>query len=126
MEHEKYSYAESLKWLAQRYNIEIQETEVSDETKIIQQAAESLYAVNNFAQKFFTEQLLNTEEGQSNALTYLEERGYDESIIQKFQLGYNPSQKNVFATAALQQQFNKEILLKSGLVIERNDELIDN
>ncbi|MEO8713108.1 MAG: DNA primase [Parafilimonas sp.] len=126
MEHEKYSYAESLKWLAQRYNIEIQETEVSDETRVIQQAAESLHAVNNFAQKFFTEQLLNTEEGQSNALTYLEERGYDESIIQKFQLGYNPTQKNVFATAALQQQFNKEILLKSGLVVERNDELFDN
>ena len=126
MEHEKYSYAEALKWLAQRYNIEIQETEVSDETKIIQQAAESLHAVNNFAQKFFTEQLFNTEEGQSNALTYLEERGYDESIIQKFQLGYNPLQKSAFATAALQQQFNKEILLKSGLVIERNDELFDN
>src|SRR6202012_4477064 len=77
MEHEKYSYAEALKWLAQRYNIEIQETEVSDETKIIQQASESLHAVNNFAQKFFTEQLLKTEEGQSNALTYLEERGYN-------------------------------------------------
>jgi DNA primase len=126
MEHEKYSYAESLKWLAQRYNIEIQETEVSDETKIIQQAAESLHALNNFAQKFFTEQLLKTDEGQSNALTYLEERSYDLNIIEKFQLGYNPQIRNAFATAALQQQFNKEILLKSGLVVERNDELFDN
>src|SRR6478752_9857787 len=113
MEHEKYSYAEALKWLAQRYNIEIQETEVSDETRIIQQAAESLYIVNSFAQKFFTEQLLQTEEGQANALTYLEERGYNEGIIEKFQLGYNPSQRNSFTTAALQQQFNREILLKS-------------
>src|SRR6478736_3367384 len=69
MEHEKYSYTDALKWLAQRYNIEIQETEVSDETRTAQQAAESLYAVNNFAQKFFTEQLLLTEEGQSNAFT---------------------------------------------------------
>src|ERR1700744_3705594 len=62
MEHEKYSYAEALKWLAPRYNIEIQETEVSDETRVVQQAAESLHALNNFAQKFFTEQLLQTEE----------------------------------------------------------------
>ena len=69
MEHEKYSYAESLKWLAQRYNIEIQETEVSDEPRIVQQAAESLHAVNNFAQKFFTEQLLKT--GRPKQRTYL-------------------------------------------------------
>ncbi len=133
MEQEKYSYTEALRWLAQRYNIEIQETEVSDETRVVQQAAESLHALNNFAQKFFTEQLLKTEEGQSNALTYLEERGYSINTIEKFQLGYNPSSKNLFATAALQQQFNQEILLKSGLVVNRNarlpegtDELADN
>ena len=53
MEHEKYSYAEALKWLAQRYNIKIEETIVSDEVKQVQQVAESLYALNNFAQKFF-------------------------------------------------------------------------
>ena len=126
MEHEKYSYAEALKWLAQRYNIEIQETEVSDETRVMQQAAESLHALNNFAQKFFAEQLLATEEGQSNAVTYLEERGYDLNTIEKFQLGYNPTQKNAFASVAIRQQFSQEILLKSGLVINRNDELIDN
>src|SRR6516162_8006311 len=126
MEHEKYSYAEALKWLAQRYNIEIQETEVSDETRIVQQAAESLHALNNFAQKFFTEQLLQTEDGRNNALTYLEERGYDLNTIEKFQLGYNPQTRNAFSSAALKQQFSKEILLKSGLVVERNDELVDN
>ncbi|MGN6353753.1 MAG: DNA primase, partial [Parafilimonas sp.] len=126
MEHEKYSYAEALKWLAQRYNIEIQETEVSDETRTIQQAAESLHALNNFAQKFFTEQLLHTEEGQSHAFTYLEERGYDVKIVEQFQLGYNPQARNAFATAALQNQFNKEVLLKSGLLVERNEELFDN
>ena len=133
MEQEKYSYTEALRWLAQRYNIEIQETEVSDEIRVVQQAAESLHALNNFAQKFFTEQLLKTEEGESNALTYLEERGYNINTIEKFQLGYNPSSKNLFATAAVQQQFNHEILLKSGLVVNRNarlpegtDELADN
>src|SRR5690242_7753965 len=88
MEVEKYSYVEALKWLAQRYNIEVQETEVSDETRVVQQTAESLHALNNFAQKFFSEQLLRTEEGQTNALTYLEERGYETNTIEKFQLGY--------------------------------------
>jgi DNA primase len=70
--------------------------------------------------------LLATEEGQSNAVTYLEERGYDLNTIEKFQLGYNPTQKNAFASVAIRQQFSQEILLKSGLVINRNDELIDN
>src|SRR5690242_6362780 len=112
MEHEKYSYAEALKWLAQRYNIEIEETIVSDEVKQVQQAAESLYALNNFAQKFFTEQLFNTEEGQNNAISYLDERGFKEDIIQKFQLGYNPQQRDAFTSAAIKQQFNKEILFK--------------
>jgi DNA primase len=126
MEHEKYSYAEALKWLAQRYNIEIEETIVSDEVKQVQQVAESLYALNNFAQKFFTEQLFNTEEGQNNAISYLDERGFKEDIIQKFQLGYNPQQRDAFTSAAFEQQFNKEILFKSGLVVTRNDEPADN
>ncbi len=126
MEHEKYSYTEALKWLAQRYNIEIEETIVSDEVKQVQQVAESLYALNNFAQKFFTEQLFNTEEGQNNAISYLEERGFKEDVIQKFQLGYNPQQRDAFTSAAIKQQFNKEILFKSGLVVTRNDEPADN
>ncbi len=126
MENEKYSYAEALKWLAQRYNIEIEETVVSDEIKVQQQAAESLHALNNFAQKFFSEQLFNTEEGQSHALTYLDERGFNEDIIQKFQLGYNPQQRDAFTLAAIKQQFSKEILFKSGLSVTRNDEAADN
>src|SRR5438046_7772303 len=107
MEHEKYSYIEALKWLAQRYNVEVEETIVSDEVKLQQQVAESLYALNNFAQKFFTEQLFNTDEGQSNALTYLDERGFNEEIIKKFHLGYNPHQRDAFTSAALKQQFSK-------------------
>jgi DNA primase len=133
MEHEKYTYIEALKWLAQRYNVEIEETAVTDEVKQHQQVAESLYAINNFAQKFFTEQLFNTPEGQNNALTYLEERGFTENIIQKFQLGYDPmsagrqaQQRVAFTSAALKQQFSKEILLRSGLAVIRNDELVDN
>ncbi|MEP6512645.1 MAG: DNA primase [Parafilimonas sp.] len=127
MEHEKYSYAEALRWLANRYNIEIEETVQTDESRQQQQAAESLYAINAFAQKYFTQQLFLDEEGDSVALTYLEERGFTEDIIRKFQLGYNPAHAgNSFTTIALQNQFNPELLVKSGLVAKRNDELIDN
>ena len=126
MEHEKYSYIEALKWLAERYNVEIEETVVSDEVKLQQQVAESLHALNNFAQKFFSDQLFSSEEGQSNALTYMEERGFGESIMKKFQIGYNPQQRDHFSSAALKQQFSKDILLRSGLSVVRNDELVDN
>ena len=125
MEHEKYSYVEALRWLANRYNVEIEETQVSTEVKQQQQTAESLHIINGFAQKFFTAQL-ETEEGKDIALSYLKERGFNNDIIQKFQLGYNPQARNSFSQAALQNQFNHELLIKSGLVISRNDELIDN
>src|SRR3954469_6857087 len=127
MEHEKYSYVEALRWLAHRYNVEIEETEVSDAQRQQQLATDSLYIINNFAQKFFTRQLFETEEGQAFALTYLQEqRGFNKDIIEKFQLGYNPSAKDSFAKAALQNQFNTELLLKTGLVTSRNEALQDN
>ncbi len=127
MEHEKYSYAEALRWLANRYNIEIEETVQTDESRHQQQAAESLYAINAFAQKYFTQQLFLDEEGDSVALSYLEQRGFNEDIIRKFQLGYNPAHAgNSFTTIAIQNQFNPELLVKSGLVVKRNEELIDN
>ncbi len=126
IEHEKYSYAEALRWLANRYNVEIEETEVSTEIKQQQQVADSLHIINSFAQQFFTQQLFETEEGNANALTYLQQRGFRENIIQKFQLGYNPQSKNSFSKAALENQFNSELLIKSGLVVLRNDELTDN
>ena len=93
MEQEKYSYVEALRWLAAKYNVEIEETETSPEYKQQQQVADSLYIINNFAQKFFSNTLLNTEEGQDIALSYLKERGFREEVISKFQLGYNPRGK---------------------------------
>lgn len=126
MEHEKFSYVEALRWLAARYNVEIEETQVSDEVKQQQQAAESLYILNSFAQKFFATQLFDTEEGQNIALSYLEERGFNHETLQKFQVGYNPQARDAFARAAVQNQFNPEVLQKSGLVLNRNDELVDN
>lgn len=128
MEHEKYSYVEALRWLAQRYNIEVEETEVSDEVREQLQVADSLYIVNSFASKYFSNQLWNTDEGRNIALSYLEERGFNKTIIEKFQIGYNPNQYDAFTQAAVQAQYNPELLIKSGLIArnQNNDSLRDN
>ncbi|MDP1844130.1 MAG: DNA primase [Sediminibacterium sp.] len=126
MEHEKYSYVESLKWLAERYNIEVEETQKTAEQVQQIQIADSLHAINHFAQKFFTEQLFNTEEGVNIAVSYLKERGFREEIIKKFQIGYNPEARDGLTKALLANQFNPELLPKTGLVSNRNDQLVDN
>ena len=126
MEHEKYSYVEALKWLANKYGIEIEETFSTDEQRQQIQTADSLYIINSFAQQFFTRQLFETDEGEDIGLSYLKERGFREEIIKKFQLGYSPEQRDAFAKEALAKQYNPELLLKTGLVVNRNDQLIDN
>ena len=126
MEHEKFSYVEALKWLANRYNVEIEESEVSPELKIQQQTADSLYILNAFARKFFSDLLHNSEEGQNIGLSYLQERGFHAAIIEKFQLGYNPSGPDVFAFAAIAAQFNPDLMQKSGLVVIRDGKAMDN
>ncbi|MES1217295.1 MAG: DNA primase [Bacteroidota bacterium] len=126
MEHEKYSYVDALKWLANKYGIEVEETFASDEQREQQQAAGSLYIINNFAQQFFTKVLFETEEGQDIGLSYLKERGFREDVIVKFQLGYSPEQRDAFTKEALAKQFNRDLLLKTGLIANRNDQLVDN
>ena len=126
MEHEKYSYVEALKWLAGKYNIEIEEEFRNPEQRLQQQAAESLFILNKFGQEFFSNILFHDEEGISAGLGYLKERDFREDIIQKFQLGYCPEQGNAFATAAQQKQYNPELLQKSGLVVMRDNRLQDN
>lgn len=126
MEHEKYSYVESLKWLANKYGIEIEETFATDEEKQQMLAADGLYIINSFAQQFFTKMLYETEEGKDIGLSYLKERGFREEIISRFQLGYSPEQKDAFSKEALQKQFNREVLLKTGIVVLRNEQLVDN
>ncbi len=126
MEAEKYSYAEALRWLAAKYNVEIEETETSPEYKQQQQVADSLYIINNFAQKFFTNALFNTDEGKDIALSYLKHRGFREEIIKKFQLGFNPEARDSFTKEALSNQYNLEYLQKSGLVNVRDGNAYDN
>ncbi|MCR6720658.1 MAG: DNA primase [Chitinophagaceae bacterium] len=126
MEHEKHSYVDALKWLANKYGVEIQETFLNDEQRQQYQTADSLYILNQFAQSFFAEQLFHTEEGQNIGLSYFEERGFSEEIIKRFQLGYSPERRDAFTSAAIAKQYNPELLQKSGLSVLRNDQLYDN
>lgn len=126
MEHEKYSYAEALRWLANRYNVEVEETEVSPHVRELQQTADSLYIINNFAKQFFTDALFHSEEGRDIALSYLKERGFNENVLEKFQIGYCSQQRDDFAKAAIAAQYNPEYLQKTGLVVMRDENLVDN
>ncbi len=126
MEHEKYSYVDTLKWLANRYGIEIEETFQSDEQRQTQLASDSLFIINQFAKDFFVKQLFETEEGRDTGLSYFKERGFREEIINRFQLGYSPEQRDAFTKEAVAKQYNSELLLKTGLVVSRNDQLMDN
>jgi len=126
MEAEKYSYVEALRWLAAKYNVEIEETETSPEYKQQQQVSESLYIINNFAQQFFTHALFDTADGQDIALSYLKQRGFREEIIKKFQLGFNPEARDSFTKEALSKQYSLEYLQKSGLVNVRDGNAYDN
>jgi len=126
MEHEKYSYVEALKWLANKYGIEIEETFTTDEQRQQVQTADSLYIINSFAQQFFSGQLFETEEGQDIGLSYLKERGFREEVIKKFQLGYSPTQRDAFAKEAIARQYTPDLLIKTGLIVNRNEQLQDN
>ena len=126
MEHEKYSYVDTLRWLAHKYGVEVEETFQSDEQRQTQLAADSLYIINQFAQQYFSQQLFETEEGRDIGLTYFQDRGFREDIIKKFQLGYSPEARDAFTKEALAKQYNAELLIKTGLVANRNEQLVDN
>jgi DNA primase len=126
MDHEKYSYVETLRWLANKYQITIEETETSPEYKALQQTSDSLFAINHFARNFFADSLLKTEEGRDIGLSYLKERGFTTATIEKFELGYDPEIGDAFANAAVAGQYNQELLLKTGLVVNRSSGLADN
>lgn len=126
MDKEHYTYPEALKYLANKYNIEIIEQEMSEEQVERANEKDSLYIISKFANSFFTKNLWESDEGKKIGLNYFKERGYEEDIIKKFELGYSPQKKDVFTKAALQKLYSKEYILKSGLSIEvQNNELID-
>ncbi len=118
MEHEQISYYEALKYLAKKYNIEVQERELSPEEMAVRNDRESMLLVNEFAQKHFTHLLHNHIDGKSIGLSYFHERGFRDDIIDKFQLGYSLDQRDAFTQAAIKAGYNKEYLLKTGLTLE--------
>lgn len=118
MEHEQLTYYEALKYLAKKYNIEIEERELSDEEKQIKSDRESMLIVNSFAQEYFTNILFQHAEGRSVGLTYFHERGFRDDIIRKFALGYSLEQRDALAVEARKKGYKDEYLLKTGLCLE--------
>lgn len=123
MELESFTYPEALRYIAKKYGIEIEENlrELSEEEKQKQTDKELLYKIHEIANDFFQEQMWNTEEGQTIGLSYFRERGLNDSILKKFQLGYSPAFKSSFTQFALEKGYTKEILAKSGLSIFREE-----
>lgn len=122
MEHDKLSYPDALRYLAKKYNIQIVEKELTPEELQSQNDKESLYVVSSFAQKHFSENLYNTDEGKSIGLGYFKERGVREDIIEKFQLGYSINQRTAFTDIATATGYKMEYLVRSGLTIEYKNE----
>ena len=122
MEHDKLTYPDALRYLAKKYNIEIVEEEQTPEQIQHNNDRESLLVVSSYAQKHFSENLYNTDEGKSIGLGYFKERGLREDIIQKFQLGYSINQRNAFTEIAVATGYKMEYLVKSGLTIEYKNE----
>ncbi|MCF8224940.1 MAG: DNA primase [Bacteroidales bacterium] len=124
MEHEKLSYPEALKYLARKYNIDIEETEVTPEDIQQRNERESMLAVTQYARKYFTRQL-QTAEGKAVAYSYLRQRGIRDDIIEKFQLGYSPGERRALTEDAIKNGYKKEFLVKTGLTIEKEDYSFD-
>jgi DNA primase len=121
MDLEKYSYPEALRYLAQKYNIEIEEIEQSAEQLAANDQRESLMIVTNWAAKFFRETLWNSDDGQAIGLSYFKERGYREDIIKKFELGYSPEAWEALYDKAIKEGFAEEFLQETGLIVKRED-----
>lgn len=125
MEHEHYSYPEALKYLAGKYGIEVEEEEMSPEMKEQFDERERMFLLNSFISGHFRQNLFETEDGKAIGLTYLKERGFRESTIKKFQLGYAANAWQEYSEFALRNGYKKDVLIKTGLSIEKDGRLID-
>ena len=121
MEHEHYSYPEALQYLARKYNIEIEETQQTDEQKLVADERESMYLVSEFAKNFFHENLYHSEKGKAIGLSYFKARGFTEETIKKFELGYALDEWSNFTDAAIEKKYDLEFLDKTGLTIVRRN-----
>ncbi|SFW70992.1 DNA primase [Sinomicrobium oceani] len=121
MEHEHFTYPEAVKYLAKKYNIEVEETEQSDEQKQQADERESMYLVSEYAKGYFEDVLWNTEPGKAVGLTYFKERGFTDETIKSFGLGYSPDEWETFTKEALAQGYQLEFLEKTGLTIVKEN-----
>ena len=125
MEHEHFTYPEAIKYLAKKYNIEVEETQRTDEEKAKADARESLYLVSEFANTYFQKILHKTDHGQAIGLSYFKERGFTEETIKKFQLGYALDEWQAFTDDALKNGYSIEFLEKTGLTIVKEQKRFD-
>lgn len=126
MEHEQMSYPDALRWLARKYNIEIEERELNEEEKRAATERDSMYIVNEWAKNYFHDLLLNDADGRAIGMQYFRSRGIRDDIIEKFQLGYAPSKRDSLSQAALGKGYKEEFLVKTGLCFRtEKGELVD-
>ena len=125
MEHEHFTYPEAIKYLAKKYNIEIEETEQTNEQKEAQNKRESLYLVSEFANTYFQNILHNTDKGKAIGLSYFKERGFTEQTIKKFDLGYALDDWSAFTDQAIKQGYQLEFLEETGLTIVKENKQFD-
>jgi DNA primase len=126
MEHEHYSYPEAIRYLAKKYNIELEETEQTDEQKQQADERESMFLVSEFARDYFHRILLEDNEGKAIGLSYFKERGFTDETIKKFQLGYALNDWDAFSSEALNKGYNLKYLESTGLTIVKQDLLAPN
>jgi len=125
MEHEHFTYPEAIKYLAKKYNIEVEETQQTSEQKAEADKRESLYLVNEFARDYFHSTLTESQQGKAIGLTYFKERGFSLETIKQFQLGYNDDRWDGFTKEALKQGYQMSFLEETGLTIVKGDRQFD-
>lgn len=121
MEHEQMNYPDALRWLAKKYGIEVREKELTDEERISQSVRESMFVLNEWANKYFEEMLHNHVDGVAIGMSYFRQRGLRDDIIRKFHLGYSLPERDALAKAALAKGFSEEMLEKTGLCYRTDD-----
>lgn len=125
MEHEHMTYPEALRYLAKKYQIEVEEYQQSPEEVAALNERERMFNLNTFAQNYFSTTLFETNEGRAVGLSYFKERDFREATIKKFQLGYSPDNRDAFSAHARKNAYSPDILLKTGLSVGSEEKLFD-